>query len=44
MKDTNEQMITLFERFEQTYLEEMERQQAQAESFAYYLNMGLWYH
>lgn len=41
MKDTNQQMISLFERFEQTYLEELQRQQDQAELNAYYQSMYL---
>ena len=39
MKDTNEQMISLFERFQLTYLEELERQQDQAELNTYYQDM-----
>lgn len=39
MKDTNEQMISLFERFQQTYLEELERQLDQSEMNTYYKDM-----
>jgi len=39
MKDTHEQLISLFERMEQTYLEQTERQQEQTELNAYYRDM-----